>query len=336
MRMPRPPRAVQYLLQILYPVVGAFVTLLAAVVIPLGLLLWPLDRRVRLSRVMLLALIAMWEDIGIVVGCWWIWLKSLVVGRDRWVEDHEELIIQALDHIMTAAERLVGFRVEIDGELDWGDEGEPLVVLARHAGPADSLALAWLLTTRARRVPRIVLAAGLLWDPGVAIVLQRLSSYFVPSRSGAGDDRSRGVAELAASLGPRDALLIFPEGRNWTASRQTALVESLRAEGETERADEAERWPYVLPPRPKGVVTILEAQPRCDVMVAAHTGLELFSSPLDIWHAIPFSNRLQVVGRTHQRADIPADPEGIATWLDEEWTEVNAWVASHIVHHHAG
>lgn len=329
MRIPPPPRPVRWLLAAAYPVVGAAVTALALVVIPLGLLLWPVDRRLRVARVMLLVVIAMWEDIGLVVGCWWLWVRSLVLGRRTWVEDHEALILAALDHIMTAARRLVGFHVELDHDLDWGDEGEPLIVLARHAGPADSLALAWLLTGRARRVPRIVLAEGLLWDPGLAIVLSRLSSYFVPSASGAGDDRSRGVAELAASLGPRDAMLIFPEGRNWTPHRQVELVASLRRKGQTERADEAERWRHVLPPRPKGVVTILTTQQHCDVMVVAHTGLEILSSPKAVWRAIPFSSRLLVSARTYQRADIPDDPAGIERWLDERWERVNTWVDGH-------
>lgn len=330
MRIPAPPRAVRWLLALAYPFVGAVVTLLSIVVLPLGLLLWPIDRRLRTTRVMLMLLVVMWEDIGIVVGCWWLWLRALVLGRERWVEDHEALVIAALDHVMTWAGRVVGFHVEIDGDLDWGDEGEPLVVLSRHAGPADSLALAWLLMTRARRVPRIVLADAMLWDPGAAIVLRRLSSYFVPSSSGAGDDRSRGVAELATSLGPRDAMLIFPEGKNWTPRRQVELVAVLRAKGETERADEAAGWPYLLPPRPKGVVTILTSVSHCDVMVVGHTGLEMLASPRAVWRAIPFSSRLLVRARTWERCDIPADGPGIERWLDDRWSGINAWVGTHM------
>lgn len=330
MRIPPPPPAVRWLLAAGYPFVGAAVTLLALVVVPLGLLLWPLDRRLRITRVMLMLLLVMWEDIGLVVGCWWLWLRALVLGRDRWVEDHEALVMAALDHVMAWAGLLVGFRVEIDGELDWGDDGEPLVVLSRHAGPADSVALAWLLMTHARRVPRVVLADALLWDPGVALVLRRLSSYFVPSRSGAGDDRSRGVAELAASLGPRDAMLIFPEGKNWTPRRQVELVAELRAKGEVERADEAAGWPYLLPPRPKGVVTILTTVTHGDVMVVGHTGLELLASPRAVWRAIPFASRLLVQTRTWERPDLPDDGPGIEHWLDARWSEVNAWVGGHV------
>lgn len=326
---PPPPRWLRFVLQVVYPPLGAVVTLLALVVVPLGLLLWPLDRRLRLVRVMMLALVFMWEDIGLVVGCWWLWVRALFLGRATWVEDHERLVVSALDHAMAAARRWVGFHVDLDGELDWGDDGEALVVLSRHAGPADSFALAWLLTTRAQRIPRVVLSDLLHWDPGTSIILRRLSSYFVPSHSGAGDDRSRGVAELAASLGPRDALLIFPEGRNWTPHRQEAFVRSLREAGEHARADEAEQWRYVLPPRPKGVVTILQTQPRCDVMVAAHTGLELIGSPLEVWRSIPFENRLLVRAETWERSDIPDDTAGIEQWLDARWGEVDAWVGSH-------
>lgn len=329
MSIPPPPRWLRMVLQVVWPAVGAALTIVMVAVIPVGLLLWPVDRRLRVVRVMMLALVAMWEEIGLVVRCWWLWLRALVVGRETWVEDHEEVVLDALEHVLAAARRWVGFQVEVEGEIDWGDDGEPLVVLARHAGPADSLAMAWLLAGHARRVPRIVLADALLWAPGVAIVLRRLASCFVPSHSGAGDDRARGVAELAASLGPRDALLIFPEGRNWTPARHEALVRSLREKGEVDRAEQAARWPHVLPPRPNGVVTILEEQTRCDVMVAAHTGLELLGSPRAVWRSIPFENRLLVRTWTWERADIPDDPEGARLWLDEQWGEVDAWVGSH-------
>ncbi len=331
MKIGPPPYWLQVVLRFVYPPLAVLVTVAALPLIALGVLLWPVDRRMRLARVVFLAVYFMWEDVSILVQCMWLRVRSPVDRGEDWIAHHEQLVAHALENFFRTAQRVVSFHVVADGEIDLGDPTRPAVVLSRHAGPADSLALAWIIAAKARRVPRVVLAAGLLWDPGLALVLRRLRAYFVPSRSGAGDDRTKGVADLARGLAPRDALLIFPEGRNWTMHRQQAGVEALRAEGEHERAEQAARWRWVLPPRQRGVQAILEARPDADVVVVAHTGLELFDSPGDIWRGIPFgpTEGLLVRTTTYPAGDVPRDPDEVATWLDERWTEVDAWVESH-------
>ncbi len=327
MRIPAPPRWLRLILQAIYPVFAVFATAIAVLLAPIAVLLWPIDRHFRVARVLILAVVFLWEDVGLVVQCWALRLR----GRADSIDDHEQLLVDTLDNIMRSARRWVGFHVDIDGTIDYGRPDRPLIVLARHAGPADSLALAWLLTSQARRIPRVVLAAKLLWDPGVAKLLERLEAYFVPSRSGAGDDRAKGVTDLAASLTTKDALLIFPEGKNWTPKRHAEEVSRLREIADEERAAEAASWQYVLPPRPRGVRSILAAQPDADVLVIAHTGLELLASPVDVWRAIPFTtNRLLVRGRTFRREDVPTEPEQIDAWLDERWSDINDWVTGHV------
>ena len=331
MKVAPPPYWLQVVLRVLWPGVAVVLTALALPVIALGLLLWPVDRRLRLVRVTFLAIYFIWEDVGAVGQCLWLSARSPRGWSPTWVADHEAIIRDALDNFFRTARHWVGFRVDIDGTLDLGDEDAPVIVLSRHGGPADSLALAWLLTSHGGRVPRIVLAAGLLWDPGIAMVLRRLRAYFVPSRSGAGDDRTKGVTQLARRLAPRDALLIFPEGRNWTVHRQRAEVARLTEAGETERAERAGRWPWLLPHRPRGVQTLLTARPDAGVTVIAHTGLELLDSPLAIWRAIPFDREqgLRVRSWHYPPEEVPRDPDAIETWLDERWTQINDWIAGH-------
>ena len=331
MKIGPPPYWLQVLLRFVYPPVAVLVTVLAVPLMALGVLLWPLDRRMRLTRVVFLAVYFMWEDVGVMLHCLFLSVRTPRHRGERWIRQHEELVDHALDNVLRTAQGWVGFHVVLDGELDLGDPGRPVVVLSRHAGPADSIALAWLLTTLGRRVPRVVLAAGLLWDPGLAMVLKRLKAFFVPSRTGAGDDRTAGMLRLADNIGPRDALLMFPEGRNWTVHRQEAEVVRLAAEGETERAEQAALWRWVLPPRYRGVQTILAARPDADVTIVAHTGLELFDSPLDIWRGIPFGpdEGLLVRTVTYPATEVPRDPEAVVEWLDARWTEVNTWVEGH-------
>jgi len=325
-----PPLWLRFLMQALYPFVGILLSLLFVLVAPLALLLWPWDRRLAILRCLFLTIYVMWEDIGLVVECWYLRVWSPRGTSPTWDDRHLDLIRQALDNVMFTARRIVGFRIEIEGEITVGRPGHPLVVISRHAGPADSLAIAWLLASTAGRIPRIVLADAMLWDPGIAMVLQRLDSYFVPSRSGAGDDRTRGVAELASTLSSKDAMLIFPEGRNWTSDRHDDQVERLVSRGETVRAERAAGRPWVLEARARGVAAIREHAPEADVMVIAHTGLEMLASPSEVVRAVPFRNRLLIRGVTHHSEDVPTDPDEIAQWLDEQWGEVNDWVASHV------
>lgn len=328
--LPAPPVWLRLVLQALYPLFGIVMSLLFVVVAPFLLLLWPWDRRLAILRCLFLAVYVMWEDIGLVVECWYLRLRSPRGTSPTWDADHLALIQRALDNVLFTAKRVVGFHIEIEGELTVGRPGHPLVVISRHAGPADSLAIAWLLASTAGRIPRIVLADALLWDPGIAMVLQRLDSYFVPSRSGAGDDRTKGVAELAATLTRKDAMLIFPEGRNWTRDRHEDQVRRLREQGEPDRLATAVARPWVLEARSRGVASIRQHAPEADVMVIAHTGLDMISGPAAVIRAVPFRNRLLLRGRTYHSEDVPTDGDEVATWLEARWGEVNHWVDTHV------
>ena len=316
--------------------------ILSALCVPLfviAVLLWPIDRKLRVARVLAILLVFLWIDAGLITGCWHIWLKHAIKGELRggmlqqsqsWRDEHERLLLDALDTIMEHVQRWVGLRVEFEEPIDFGSERSPLLVFARHAGPGDSVVLAWLITSYAGRLPRIVLKDILRWDPGVGAVLARLQSYFVPSGSGAGDDRARPVRELAESLDTMDALLLFPEGKNWTPSRWREDIRRLEADGETARAELAQERRFVLPTRPRGVVTAMTARPDAEVMVAAHTGLELLVSPWQIFTAIPLTDHPFLIRTwTYTDAQTPKGEQEIAQWIDEKWTLVNDWVAEH-------
>ena len=324
-----PPLWLRMVLQAVFPLFGIVMSLIFVLLVPLLVLLWPWDRRFALLRCLFLTVYMMWEEIGLVVECWYLRLRSPRGNSPTWDEDHLALVRQALNNVMFTAGKVVGFKIDIEGMITVGRPGHPLVVVSRHAGPADSLAIAWLLASTAGRIPRIVIGDAMLWDPGISMVLQRLDSYFVPSTPGVGGDRSRGVAELAATLTSKDAMLIFPEGRNWSPDRHERLVEHLRERGHDARADKVEARPWVLEARSGGISAIRANAPDADVMVVAHTGLDTITGPGAVIRAVPFRNRLLFRGITHRSEDVPTEPAEVAEWLDAEWTAVNDWVAEH-------
>ena len=197
--IPVPPLWVRRVQRVLWPLVGVLVSVVAGFACVVSLVLWPIDRRMRLARFALAITEALWADIRLTVACWRLWLRHPRGDSPTWRADHQELLARTLNSVIGAGQRYLGLRVRFAGPVDLNSPHIPDLVLARHAGPADSLILAWLLTHEAVRLPRVVLTEGLRWDPGVDIVLSRLDSYFVPSVTGAGDDRVDRVRELARS-----------------------------------------------------------------------------------------------------------------------------------------
>lgn len=217
-----PPVLVRRALRVVWPLLALTITILGLPVLVAGALASVVDRRARLFRATGLLILVVWLDVQLLIGCWRLRLADPRGASPSWHADHEQLLSDVLDKAMALGRKWVGFEVRLDDVMDLGDPGKPLIAFARHAGPADSLAVAWLLSRTGGRLPRIVLADALRWDPGIDLILTRLGSSFVPSASGAGDDRLAGVRRLADSLARKDALLLFPEGR--TGRRRAAAA----------------------------------------------------------------------------------------------------------------
>ncbi|MFC8504199.1 1-acyl-sn-glycerol-3-phosphate acyltransferase [Pedococcus sp. NPDC057267] len=283
----------------------------------------------RLLRLSALALTYVWVDVSILVACWWLWLCSPLPRRDldTWRQRHATVLGWALRCLLARSESTVGFHLELENPAATQDRGRPLVVLARHAGPGDSFALVHLLLEQLGRRPKVVLKEVLQLDPGLDVLLNRLDCYFLPSRSGAGEDRTEAVRRLAQSLTAREALLIFPEGGNWTPRRHRRAVRRLFRRGESRRARRAAEHPAVLPPRPGGAVACLTARDDTDVVVVAHAGLDTLVNPGQMWRAIPVHDRPMRVSWWVTDADrVPRTQEAAQVWVENMWARVDTWV----------
>ena len=333
--MKPPPRLVRRLL-----VDPAF--LLAAVVlgavllavVGVAVLAAPLTPRRRVLRLARFALAYLRLDVWLVLAGFGLWLRHPVhrgaAARRRWTEAHCRLLRRALLRLLAVAGTTVGFHLAV--EPDQPPESapdRPLFLLARHAGPGDSFALVWLVLDRLGRTPRVVLKDVLLWDPGLDVVLTRLAGCFLSSRSGAGDDNTDRVAALAAELGPGDALLIFPEGGNWTPGRHRRAVRRLLRTGHRRAARRAAARPEVLPPRPAGTAAVLGARPDAEVVVVAHAGLDRLTSPGQVWRALPLDDTpMRVHWWRVPREEIPQDADDVSGWLDAQWDRVARWATT--------
>jgi 1-acyl-sn-glycerol-3-phosphate acyltransferase len=315
-----------------WPLVATAVAALLLVVAGLGALAWPLARRVPATRLALLAVVYLFVDVSLLLGCTALWLAHPAAARrddQSWQAAHAGLLRWALSLLRSAATPLLGFRLRLEeppGVVGLGTG--PMLVLARHAGPGDSFTLVELLLSRYQRTPRIVLKQSLQWDPGLDVILNRLSACFLPARS-AGADLPERLAGLARSLRGSDAMLVFPEGRNWTPRRYHRAIARLRHRANRQAAADAEDNPHVLPPRPAGVLACLTARPDLGVVIVAHTGLEDLVTPAMVWRALPLWDRPMTVRWWYEAGQtVPADPAGQYQWLRVQWAIVDSWIGA--------
>ncbi|TDD14787.1 hypothetical protein E1287_42610, partial [Actinomadura sp. KC06] len=205
-----------------------------------------------------------------------------------------------------------------------GGGDRPLIVLSRHAGPGDALLLVHHLLTDYRRRPRVVMKAQLQLDPCIDIAANRLPNVFVTPGGGAVED----IGRLAQDLGPRDALLIFPEGGNFTPERRHRAIRRLT---QLHRKDEAERaaaMRNLMPPRPGGVLAALESAPSADVVFVAHIGLDHMATAGDIWRRVPLTGPVRARWWRIPAEDVPPDRDARTDWLYTHWERADAWISA--------
>ncbi len=272
-----------------------------------------------------------------------LWIVSGFGGRldtEPYQTRHYAVMGRFLNQIYRAAERACGLRVEVAGPPDGAlADDRPIIVLSRHAGPGDSLLVVHHLLTVCGRRPRVVMKATLQLDPSLDVVANRVPNAFLrhrsPAPAGSGAigrrpqaDQIRQIRRLAAGLGGRDALLLFPEGGNWTPQRWRRGIARLRRAGHADLAERAAAMPNLLPPRPGGAFAAIGACPSADVIFVAHTGLDKLVSVRDVWQSLRTDVTVRARWWRVPAAELPrgADHETQIGWLFGWWERLDAWI----------
>ena len=143
--------------------------------------------------------------------------------------------------------------------------------------------------SRFHRRPSVVFKESLALDPSVDLLGHRLPHAMLDT-SDRGQSEEK-IEHIAANLGPRGVVLLFPEGGNFTPERRRAALRNLHRRGKDRSAEKAQRMSHVLPPRPSGSLAALGAKRDADVIFAAHTGLGRAADLGQFWRDMP-------IGRT--------------------------------------
>lgn len=256
------------------------------------------------------------ETVGLVAAAW-VWATSFDQERlerrtyrvqGRWAET-----------LLRSATGLFGLRWTVEG----GDTVTPgpILVLARHASIVDNLLPARYIARDGGIRLRYVLKRELLSDPALDVVGNRLPNAFIDRESPGALEL---ISHLAGDLGPGDGLLIFPEGTRFTPAKLERARSILQ--GRSPRmAELAHGLKSVLPPRPGGVLAMLEAA-RADVVILAHRGLEGFARIKDIWQGAMVGRAVDIRLWRVPYDHIPQDRDDRVEWLFGIWHEIDRWV----------
>lgn len=314
------------------PVVATALVCVTVVTCPFSLRRGGRWRPVRIASFALLYLVV---DLTGLIAAAVAWLRSpsrSPAGRARLREATYAIAGRLLGLLRRAATRNFGLTVDVTPAVpDVGEEGGPgsrgpLLVFVRHAGPGDSFLLIHTLLAEARLYPHIVLKSLLRLDPWLDVLLSRLPHCFVPAAGSAGT--AEGVATLAAGLRTGDALVLFPEGGNFTERRHRRAIAALRRHGKRRTAARAARMHHVLPPHTAGALAALNAAPTTDVVFVAHTGLDAIHSVRSGWSAIPLRDPVRAHWWRVPAAEIPPGDEARSEWLLTQWTKIDTWIGS--------
>jgi 1-acyl-sn-glycerol-3-phosphate acyltransferase len=295
--------------------------------------------RLRALRLLSFALIWLVAETAALFMCLALWITSGFGGRlqtEPYQSRHYAIMEWYLGRLYGAAVSTLGLRIEIhEPELTTGEQAarlaRPGIVLSRHAGPGDSLLLVHHLLTVYHRRPRIVMKATLQLDPGLDVVSNRVPNVFIsPQRAGQKIYTDQ-IRRLAAGLGHDGALVIFPEGGNWTPGRWRRGIRRLERQGQADLAARARDMPHLLPPRPGGALAALAACPSADVIFVGHAGLDQLASVADVWRALPIDHIVEARWWRVPADEVPrsADHEAQVRWLYDWWARIDAWIAQH-------
>lgn len=249
-----------------------------------------------------------------------LWMRSLPIQRlHLWVFG------AWLEMITSAIQKFLGFRFAFPSRhLPEG----PSLVFSRHAGPGDALLVAHSLIRDHQRKVRMVGTTKLLWDPFFNHVVRRLPFHFCEQNPPDPEGELADVRQSAATIEPDGAMIIFPEGGNYTPKRWLEAQERLELRGQAERADRARRMTHVLPPRTAGALAALDGAPGANAIFVAHVGLDDLFSLGDLWRTVPIRRTVQATYWVAERSPTPL-AETSAEWLWQQWESVDLWIDQH-------
>ena len=304
-------------------VVELAILVASPVALLVAVLVSPLFGGWRPVRMVLIVLAVVAGHLGAVADCARLW-----AGRES-DADHYAVMRRFVDRVYGAIVRIA--RVEVRVSDSEGAEAvlasgrRPVVVLGRHAGEGDTLLVVHRLLCAYDRLPRVVMHERLRLDPVIDVLGSRLPNRFVDPRGG---DTEVQIAAMARDMGGRDAVVIFPEGANFTAAHRQRAIDRLARAGHIEEAAWARGMKHVSAPRPGGALAAIAAAPDADVVVMGYVGFPCSFG--EVWTGLARPLTVEVRMWATPGDEVPTDPDEAIDWLFGRWRTLDAWIGERL------
>ncbi len=327
--MPVPPKLVRRL--VIAPLV-VLVELSLLVLSPLLLLVAaiasPFFGGLRPLRVVLIVLVFALRHLLSTIAVFGLWIASgfgLRTRSEAMQRANYAVMRWFVNGVYAAIVRIAHVEIEVADSAEAGRalsaRDRPVLVLARHAGEGDTLLVIRELLCKHGRGPRVVMHEKLRLDPLIDSLGSRLPNRFVDPRGG---DTEVEIAAMARELGATAALVIFPEGANFSPQRRLRGIERLERGSHAKEAEWARALRHVSAPRPGGVLAAIEAAPHADVVIMGHVGFPTGMG--EVWRLLPEPQEIEVRLWHEPASAIPAGRHGRISWLFGWWQTLDAWV----------
>ena len=328
--IPVPPKIVRRL--VIAPLVALLdlaVVVLSPVLLLVSVLISPLFGGWRPVRMSAIVVAFAGYHLAAMLACLGLWVASgfgLRTESQSMVRAHYRVLAWFVAGVYDVIARLARVTVNVTESAAGGQilstRERPVVVLSRHAGEGDTLLVINELLCRHDRGPRIVMHDALRLDPLIDVMGERLPNRFVDPRGG---DTEKEIAAMASELGETAALVIFPEGANFTEQRRERGIRRLEEAGHEEEAAWAREIRHLSAPRPGGALAAIDSSPEADVVIMGHDG---FPSGLkEVWRLLPEPQTIELRLWHEPASAIPDDPDERIDWLFGWWRTLDEWVA---------
>lgn len=302
---------------------------LSPLVVLLGLAVAPFEKR-RLAKLRFMVFLGGYF-IGealflLLAGLQWLLLGAWTAAGKARLSRATESLANAWGRVLFRLGKL-SFDIQISvAGLEALEQPGPLIVLLRHASLGDTpLGPVYLGHHFGFRL-RYVVKRELINDPVFDVIGSRLGSCFVRRGSKDGGREVEAVCRQLKDLGPRDAIILYPEGTRFSEQKRQQVMDKLRRHSPA-LAARAAQLHHVLPPQMGGPVELLCRNPGADVLICQHVGYEVASSFRDLVDGRAVHQRIEVLFRRIPYAEIPTEREAVTMWLMDEWQKLDDWVA---------
>jgi 1-acyl-sn-glycerol-3-phosphate acyltransferase len=198
----------------------------------------------------------------------------------------------------------------------------PVLVFVRHASLVDVLIPGGFVANAHQLALRYVLKRELLVEPCLDLAGHWIPNHFVDRRGKDTEAELTALRALKAGIGAGEGVVIYPEGTRFSLRKREAIINSLSGPAKAT----AERLRHLHPIRPGGAMTLLAAEPKCDVLFVGHHGLEGLTRLEDIWRGALVGKTVTIQFWREKAEAIPQDAQASLEWVNTQWQRVDDWL----------